>query len=141
MDLVAIRSYNSYFTANMVLGRLETDGMEAYLKDENTIVIDPILTNAVGGIKLMVKDSDVEAANALLNAYDEDYRKAAVCPKCNSQAFSYELMPKPTNFITAILTWFFSSYAVATDYTYRCGVCGYESRELPGFNDDPIDAE
>lgn len=141
MDLVSIRSFDSYFTANMVLGRLQSDGVECYLKDENTVVIDPILTNAIGGIKLMVKDSEVDLAKALLNGYDEDYRKAAICPKCNSQAFSYELIPKPVNFLTAVLTWTFSSYAVATEYTYRCGNCGYETRELPGFNEDSVEAE
>ncbi len=32
----------------------EEEGINCWLKDENTVTIDPILTNAIGGIKLMV---------------------------------------------------------------------------------------
>ena len=58
MKLVTLRSFDNYFTANITLTKLHADGIECYLKDENTVTIDPMLSNAIGGIKLVVKNED-----------------------------------------------------------------------------------
>jgi hypothetical protein len=52
--------------AHIAMGRLEEDNIRCWLKDENTVTIDPILTNAVGGIKLMVESGQAERAAGIL---------------------------------------------------------------------------
>ena len=42
--------------------------------------------------------------------------------------------PGAGNFITAILTWLFSSYAIAPDKIYQCQDCLYESQTLPVYD-------
>ncbi|HEV7781971.1 MAG TPA: hypothetical protein VGO58_11940 [Chitinophagaceae bacterium] len=54
MRSVVLNSYSNYIEAHIAKGTLEEEGISSWLKDENTLTIDPILTNAVGGIKLMV---------------------------------------------------------------------------------------
>ena len=47
------------------------DGIRCWLKDENTVTIDPILTNAIGGIKVMV-DSGRRKAPVLRVLQNQD---------------------------------------------------------------------
>jgi len=105
--------------------------MECFLKDEFMVTIDPILSNAVGGIKLIVKKEDEKEASLLLQQFDEEYRQSAVCPKCGSKTI--ELVPQKTtaNMLTAVLTWLFGSYAISAKNIYQCSSCGYESENLP----------
>ena len=138
MQPVIIRTFDNYFSASIMLSRLHADGIECYLKDEYTVTIDPILTNAVGGIKLVVKDQDEEAVKKLLAAYEAEYMKSACCPKCGSNSFTFIAKPGLTNFVTAILTWLLSNYAVAQDYVYHCEECGYENEHLPETFNDPL---
>ncbi|MEO7768369.1 MAG: hypothetical protein ABIS01_13130 [Ferruginibacter sp.] len=131
MNLVTLKTFDNYFSANIILTRLHAAGVECYLKDEYTVTIDPILCNAIGGIKLVAKKSDEAKVKQLLDSYDAEYLKAATCPKCGSNHFAYIAKPGAVNYLTAIFTWIFSSYAVAPDYIYQCGECGYESECLP----------
>ena len=131
MKLVTVKTFDNYFSANITLTKLHAAGIECYLKDEYTVTIDPILTNAIGGIKLVVKEEDEAEVKKLLEEYDKEYMKSACCPRCGTNSFTNIAKPGVTNFITAIVTWFFSSYAVAPHYVYQCGNCGYESEHLP----------
>ncbi len=135
MELVTVRTFTNYFSANILLTRLRDGGIECYLKDEQTVTMDPLLTYAVGGIKLVVKKNDVPEVLSLLQHFDDAYRKNVICPKCGSH--NIELVPKrnAANMITAILSWIFSSFAVSAENVYRCEKCGYESDALPeNFN-------
>ncbi|HSQ45190.1 MAG TPA: hypothetical protein VLM16_09350 [Ginsengibacter sp.] len=139
MELVTVRTFSNYFSANILLARLRNGGVECYLKDEYTVTMDPLLTNAVGGIKLVVKKEDAPEVFELLKQFDKDYQSKAVCPKCGSHEI--DLVPKrdAANMITAILSWIFSSYAVSAENVYKCGNCGYESNTLPeSVNTDSV---
>ncbi|MEO5892385.1 MAG: hypothetical protein ABIQ31_19205 [Ferruginibacter sp.] len=131
MNLVTIRTFDNYFTANIALTKLHAAGVECYLKDEYTVTVDPIISNAIGGIKLVVKKDDESEVLELLKQYDEEYMRSATCPNCGGNNFLHVAKPGATNYLTAILTWIISSYAVAPDYVYQCENCGYESENLP----------
>ena len=79
---VAVRSFDNYIPANMMLQRLEEEGIKAYLQDEHTVTIDPILTNAIGGIKLMIFRDQLERAMSLIEDMEKQYRQAVLCPRC-----------------------------------------------------------
>lgn len=131
MSLVTVKTFDNYFTANIILTKLHAAGIECYLKDEYTVTIDPILTNAIGGIKLVVKKTEEELVKELLAGYEIEYLKAATCPQCGGHHFVHLAKAGATNYLTAILTWIFASYAVAPEYVYHCENCGYESERLP----------
>ena len=131
MELITIRTFNNYFSANILLTKLRDAGIQCYLKDEYTVTMDPLLTNAVGGIKLVINKDNSQEVLELLRQFDEDYRRNAVCPTCGSH--NIDLVPKRStaNMITAIVSWLFSDYAVSVENVYRCDNCGYESPTLP----------
>lgn len=131
MELVVVKTFDNYFSAHIILTRLQSDGIECYLRDENTITLDPMLGNALGGIKLAVKKQDAPAAIKLLGAYQLEYMLSATCPRCGSNSFIHVAKKEAANYLTAILTWAVSNYAVAPKYVYQCGNCGYECETLP----------
>lgn len=71
MEFVSIRSFDNYIPAHIALGRLQEEYINCHLKDENTVTIDPLLTFAVGGIKLMVAKDQAERAHSILNNITE----------------------------------------------------------------------
>lgn len=66
MNFIQVRSYDNYIYAHIVLAMLQDAGINCYLKDEYTITIDPLLSPALGGIKVMVADTQLDRALELL---------------------------------------------------------------------------
>jgi predicted RNA-binding Zn-ribbon protein involved in translation (DUF1610 family) len=130
-DLVIIQTFDNFFNANIQLTRLRAAGVECYLKDEYIVTIDPFLSNAIGGIKLMVRKSEEQNVRKLLREMNAESDSKLLCPQCGSHKFI--LVPKRTteNILTAITTWLFSAYAVSAENVYQCSDCGYESETLP----------
>ncbi|MGI8583358.1 MAG: hypothetical protein ACR2KX_14250 [Chitinophagaceae bacterium] len=131
MDMVTIQTFDNYFNANIQLTRLRASGVECYLKDEYTVTIDPLLSNAIGGIKLLVRKSEEYKVRKLLREMNAESDSKLLCPQCGSQKFI--LVPKRSteNLLAAITTWLFSAYAVSAENVYQCTDCGYESETLP----------
>lgn len=73
----------------IVKGKLESEGIPVFLKDENTLNSDPIISNAIGGVKLQVYTKDKKQALAIYNeirAYAiDDNGDPIVCPNCKAQ--------------------------------------------------------
>lgn len=66
MDFVTIARFSNSFDMYVVKGRLEADGIECFVRDEHTITAIPIYDIALGGIKLQVREADVDAAKEIL---------------------------------------------------------------------------
>lgn len=73
----------------IIQGKLESEGIPVFLVDENTVNSDPLISNAIGGIKLQVYTEDKERA---LNIYNEirayakdDNGNLIVCSNCKAQ--------------------------------------------------------
>ena len=69
--LVTVCTFDMPMDAHLAKGLLEANGLTAFLADELTVGVAWHLSNAVGGIKLQVAESDVEhAANILASRED-----------------------------------------------------------------------
>lgn len=71
MKFVLIGTFDNYIPAHIAMGRLKDHFINCYLQDENTVTIDPLLSNAIGGIKLMVAEQQAERALEILNTPEE----------------------------------------------------------------------
>ena len=71
MDFVEVRSYDNYIDAHLILGRLRDEFINCHLLNENSVTIDPFLSNAIGGIKLMVAEPQVDRALELIKETEE----------------------------------------------------------------------
>jgi hypothetical protein len=71
MNFVQIRSFDNYVYAHISMTMLQDAGINCHLKDEHTVTLDPFLSPALGGMKLMVYPSQVERAVELLAATED----------------------------------------------------------------------
>jgi hypothetical protein len=69
MDFVLLRTFDNYIDAHIIKGRLEAEDVICWLKDEHlsALIVDPVLTSAIAGIKLMVAKEQVDKATQILN--------------------------------------------------------------------------
>lgn len=117
--------------ALILKGRLEADGIEVFLKNNNTIDTDPLISNAVGGVQLFVHTDDADKAKEILQTlprYALDNAGNAIhCPNCDST--EVEVMSTVRDrggFIAFIIGLFLSALPFFVKYKYHCNNCGHE---------------
>ncbi len=131
MEYILINSYPNYVEAHIARGVLEEEGIHCWLRDENTVTIDPILTNAVGGIKLMVEKSQAQRAAELLTNLRNEHKASVACPQCGSHNIEQVSTPrKAINWLSSLLTFFLGDFAMAIDKVNHCFDCGHEFKEV-----------
>ncbi|HWJ25701.1 MAG TPA: DUF2007 domain-containing protein [Flavisolibacter sp.] len=132
MDFVQIRSFDNYIEANIVMNMLLHEHINCHLKDEHIITIDPLLSPALGGIKLMVHEAQVERAWDLMNKNEQDYLKSIPCPVCKQhtlKAITEEKQHKCK--LAALASILLNGGSLKVTKKYQCTNCGYDFRELP----------
>ncbi|MBK8952793.1 MAG: DUF2007 domain-containing protein [Chitinophagaceae bacterium] len=127
MDFIPINFYGNYIDAHIAKGVLEENDIDCWLKDENTVTIDPILTNAVGGIKLMVPKEKAGLAKQILESVRSEQKITVTCPKCGSHNIEPVNTPrKASNWFGAIVGFLTMNYALPVDTVSHCFDCGHE---------------
>ena len=63
---IIIARFDSMPEAHIAMGRLEAEGIEAWLADEHLVQTDWLYSIAVGGIKLQVAAEDAQRASKIL---------------------------------------------------------------------------
>ena len=77
MELTTIATFDNMPAAYIAKGRLETEGIPCWLKDENLGQTDWLYNIAVGWIKLQVEAPYADRARAILNTdYSDDVNMA-----------------------------------------------------------------
>ncbi|MCF8278563.1 MAG: DUF2007 domain-containing protein [Flavobacteriales bacterium] len=66
MNLITIKTFFYDHETILYEPKFEAEGIEYFLKDQKTVAIDPLVSNAIGGIKLQVREEDEERARALV---------------------------------------------------------------------------
>lgn len=124
---VAVFQYSS--EAMIIKGRLESEGIEVFLTDNLTIDTDPLVSQAIGGVKLKVLSHQAFEAKEILNAikhYSLD-NAGVHCPNCNS--IHIELFSTIKNFKALFaFIWgvLFAELPFYTRHKYRCELCKTE---------------
>ena len=94
-DFVTVDVQDNPIDAHIVKGLLESEGIPVFVAHENHIYADWPISQALGGVKLQVKASNVEAANEVLAVWraggyahlldePEEKEQKPACPKCSS---------------------------------------------------------
>jgi hypothetical protein len=136
--------YSTYYNpieANIIKARLEDSGFSCFLADENVSTIQPLYNQAIGGVKLIVFERDVEAINTLLaedNSLaletsddivpDEEAEEGQVlCENCGSKNVGYGMATdKKYSVWATILAFLTVTTPVKANKCYHCYDCGYE---------------
>ena len=112
-------------------GKLESEGIQVFVRDGHTIDTDPLVSNAIGGVKLFVFREDFERAKEILLdislfSVDND-GKLLRCPKCGAEKIQlFTTIKDLKSFFSFLLTLFTFVLPFYTRYKYKCEECSHE---------------
>jgi len=69
--MVVIAEFDQVMKADLAKSRLEAEGIRAVLLDVQTILMNPLYSPALGGVKLAVADEDAARAREILGLPEE----------------------------------------------------------------------
>jgi hypothetical protein len=129
LEVIAIRRYRDIPAALLAKSILDSAGIENFLTDVNTVRMDWLWSNALGGMRLFVKDSDASAAEELLNQSFQDSFEVEGqerftqprCPVCQSFDVSYKGLHKRIAYASIILHFPIPLSRLG----WRCASCGH----------------
>ncbi len=121
---------------------LESEGIECFMRDEMTASVQPFYSNAIGGIKLQVRESDVQRAIEVLTEggfINEAEKKdllgeddagmkvsdGSTCPFCGST----EVVHKKSAFAAMISTLLLGFPVPPFRKGYHCMDCGKDFKK------------
>lgn len=122
METLVLKRFDSPIEANIVKGLLESNDVFCFLQDEHSIGMNPLYSNAMGGIKLMVRTEDAARAHALLLTNTAAHK--VQCPQCGFHDVHYvtEKKNKSNWFSFLIFTLLLGSPAYVKK-KYECNTC------------------
>ena len=127
-----IASYDNFMFANMTLGLLQENDINCHLKDENIVMIDPFLSPAVGGIKLMVADVQFGRAVEVIKDAEDIYIKQIPCTICKNYSLSVEeKINSPQTFWGKLKNQLAYGQTETYEKRYRCNNCNSLFTQLP----------
>jgi len=131
-EFTKIGSYQYSSEAVIIKGKLEAEGITVFMADNFTIDADPLMSNAIGGVKLFIKTEQLEEAKNILSAISryslDNEGKAIHCPNCNGEHVSVGSTINEKKSLFSFLFSFalFGALPLYTKYKYRCDDCGAE---------------
>ena len=132
MTFKQIASYDNFMVANMTLGLLEENDINCHLKDENIVTIDPFLSPAVGGIKLMVADVQFARALAIIKEAEDLYIEQIPCTNCKNYSLKQEeKINRPQTFWGKLKNQLAYGQTETYQKLYRCNNCNSLFAQLP----------
>lgn len=134
-EFIQLRSFDNYIEANIVLTMLQAAHVNCHLKDEHTVTIDPLLSPALGGMKLMVHPAHAEKAWELMEEAESNYLKNFSCPVCHAHALKTVSVHKKYKCrLSALANMLLTGQSVEVKKMYQCTNCGYDFKNLPQQN-------
>lgn len=142
--IIVFETYYNPIEANIVKARLLDSGVQCFLSDENTITINPLYTQALGGVKLHLFEKDVDIAKNILQdeniqialdeavedqfeSFAEGDQSKVICSICGSSNVGYvQATKKRFGIFTMAVSLLFAVYPFAVKKTYHCFDCKHE---------------
>ncbi|MDO5971547.1 DUF2007 domain-containing protein [Flavivirga aquimarina] len=117
--------------AQIIKGRLEAEGIQVFLSDNVTIDTDPLVSNAIGGVKLKVLSRQALKAQHILNSIEKysinDEGNTINCPNCDSEKIElFSTIKDVKSLFWFIFGFLFSSLPFYTKHKYKCEDCKTE---------------
>ena len=134
-DWVKVASFSQPFEAHLARTRLEAEGIACVVSDEYLVRVDWFLSNAVGGVKLMVPAGEAARARDVLRprprlvaVADAGTRADGemICPRCRCDDVYYTRYNRRLAGVFILLLGFLIPWR---DRRWSCKQCGYAWKE------------
>ncbi len=127
--IIARFQYSS--EAQITKGRLEAEGIQVFLSDNVTIDTDPLVSNAIGGVKLKVLSEQALKAQYILSTIEkysiDDEGHIVSCPNCHGEKVElFSTIKDAKSLFWFIFGFLFSVLPFYTRHKYKCEDCNTE---------------
>ena len=133
MGLVTVRTFDTSIEAHIFKTKLESEGIEVFLIDEEMISVNPLYNIAVGGIKLQVDEAELKRALQAVQELENspsitDDGALVVCPNCGSSSYiqRFVSMKGLNEFLNILFAFLFLIYPLHLKYVKKRKSCGTE---------------
>jgi len=147
-QLIVLKTYMYPSEAYPLMSKLESEGINCFLDGENTITVHPFLSNAIGGVKLKIRESDRDKALKIIKESEDrfsetqkqdekpipdKFKKGFVkvetfCPECDSTMVFRKKMPGYQILLAILLAPIYVPLLFISKWHY-CADCGYEWKQ------------
>jgi len=135
VGLKTVGRYTDAIRAHLARGRLEAEGIEAFVAHEHHVWADWMVSNALGGVKVQVKPDMAARAKLILEDMEEGAyaleEEAEPCPRCGST----DTVEAKAEWKWAFVAFMFLHIPLPFRRAMRrCGRCGHDwdESESPG---------
>ena len=130
-EFVTIAAFDNPLEANILKSKLESEGIECFLPDENIISVNMLYSTAVGNIKVQVQKKHLKNAKEILTRDEGGLRSKTTdsessiealtrCPNCNSFHLEEYIIKKKYPWISIL---FLGFPVIFTSKKWKCGEC------------------
>ena len=130
-EIVIVDRFRDLLEAELAKGKLQSAGIDCLVADENLVRMDWFYSNAIGGLRLMVRAEDVDSARTILDEpipeeiFEPDSEVSYAqphCPKCDSLDVNFETLNRPLSYA---LMWLGCPVPIGKN-NWKCQTCGAE---------------
>ena len=133
MNLVTALTFDDSVSAHLVKTRLENEGIKCFIFDEHINNVMPIYGQAVGGIRIKIKEEDVLKAKQLIEEWElrpflNQSNETLTCTSCGAQELyaGFKSFKTSRGWLTLAISFLFMIYPFYSKTVYRCKNCGEE---------------
>lgn len=124
-EFYILGSFEYAADVQVIKSKLESEGIPVFLRDENILNTDPLISSAIGGVKLSVYSRDKERALEIYNeirAYAMDeHGQPVVCPNCKARRSEVYFSRKSL---------LHKLFPFLEERKYRCTKCGMITKPI-----------
>lgn len=138
MELVILKVFNNGIEAHILRNSLEAEGIQCFIQDENIVTVNPLYNFAVGGVKLKVREDDLESARMILSEiegkpYSDDTDAVISCPKCGATDLyaDFKSIKSVGSILATITAFLLTVFPIYTRSVYKCKKCDWEFEIKP----------
>lgn len=130
LERVTVKTFDTSINAHLFRIELENEGIESFIYDEETITMDPLLSNAIGGIKVKINTKDIERTKEFLAKREEENNPP--CPNCGSKRImtNFRSFKSTAGIISAISAFLFTIFPPMFKTVNKCLECNHEFEAL-----------
>ena len=136
--MITVATFSKPEDAHLLRLRLGAGGVDAYVQDENMVQMNWLYSNAIGGVRLQIDETDLEAAREIVAAPpvgkgelsevgELSEAELTVCPGCSSTGTAPDERPRRFAFLSMMFSMLM--FGVAFPFAFlrrrwKCADCG-----------------
>jgi hypothetical protein len=119
--LKMVARFRDPWEAHLARGRLEAEGIEAFVFDDQTVGVNWLYSGPLGGVRVVVPTESEAAALELLSAPVEVVPEHDPCPVCSSS----DVKLSRYSLWSLLPSLFFTAPVFFPRRSWRCANCGH----------------